>query len=200
MNHEVPHKKEKSDKKYGINSTLLVLITVLIIARGEPYMMIENTVAASPQKSFLALLCRAKTETKATVEKIASTKVKRQRILNFSLLGANMMKINTYIASMAAPVPLMVETKMLFGDTKGRPYQAERRQLSKVMTYGMPENCSVLLFCMILLNVMMGAKKRNRAVAFPTTPKKTLRICIVFRSLSHQILKGKKEKKRNPAR
>lgn len=34
-------------------------------------------------------------------------------------------------------------------------YQAERRQLSKVMTYGMPENCSVLLFCMILLNVML---------------------------------------------
>jgi len=34
-------------------------------------------------------------------------------------------------------------------------YQAERRLLSKVMTYGMPENCSVDLFLKILLNVRL---------------------------------------------
>lgn len=134
MNHEVPHKKEKSDKKNGINSTLLVLTTVLIIEKGELYMMTENTVAARPQKSFRVLSWRVKRDTNATAENKASTAVKRPRILALSLFGAKMMKINTYISSMAAPVPLIVDTKMLFGDTNGRPYQAERRQLSIVIT------------------------------------------------------------------
>jgi hypothetical protein len=44
------------------------------------------------------------------------------KILAFSLLGANMMNMNTYIISIPAPVPLIVDTKILFGDTKGRPY------------------------------------------------------------------------------
>jgi hypothetical protein len=35
-------------------------------------------------------------------------------------------------------------------------HQAERRQLSKVITYGMPENCSVDLLLMILLNVILS--------------------------------------------
>ena len=34
-------------------------------------------------------------------------------------------------------------------------YQAERRQLSKVITYGMPENCSVDLVFIILQNVIL---------------------------------------------
>ena len=38
---------------------------------------------------------------------------------------------------------------------KQESYQAERRQLSKVITYGMPENFSVDLCCIILLNVIL---------------------------------------------
>ena len=34
-------------------------------------------------------------------------------------------------------------------------YQKERRQLSKVITYGMPENCSVDLLFIILQNVIL---------------------------------------------
>ena len=34
-------------------------------------------------------------------------------------------------------------------------YQAERRQLSKVIVYGMPENCSVDLLFIILQNVIL---------------------------------------------
>lgn len=93
-----------------------------MIDRGEPYMIMENTVAATPQNNFLALWCRAKSDTKATHPNTVSTNVRRPRILAFSLFGANMMKIITYMNSMAAPVPLIVETKMLFGDTKGNPY------------------------------------------------------------------------------
>jgi len=48
--------------------------------------------------------------------------VKRPRILAFSFLGANTMKINTYMISMNDPVPFTVDTNMLWGDTKGKPY------------------------------------------------------------------------------
>lgn len=85
-------------------------------------MIMENMAAAKPQKSFLELPCRAKSDTKATAENNESTKVKRPRILAFSFLGANTMKISTYIVSINAPVPFTVDTKMLWGDTKGRPY------------------------------------------------------------------------------
>jgi len=142
-NQEVPHKNTNSDRKNGMNSTLLVLITVLIIDRGEAYMMMENMTEAKPQRSFLLLPCRAKTDTKATAENTPSTNARSPNIFPFSFLGAYTMKASTYTNSIAAPVPLIVDTKMLLGDTKGSPYQAERRQLSKVITYGMPENCSV---------------------------------------------------------
>lgn len=59
-----------------------------MIDRGEAYMMMEKMVAAKPQKSFLELSCKANRDTKATVAKIASTRVRRPRILLFSFLGA----------------------------------------------------------------------------------------------------------------
>lgn len=46
-----------------------------------------------------------------------TTNVTTSRILSFSLLGANMMKMEKYMASIAAPMTLMVDIKMLFGDT-----------------------------------------------------------------------------------
>lgn len=134
MNQEVPHKKTNRDKKKGMNSTLLVFITVLMIERGEAYMTMEKIVAARPQKSFLPLPCKAKRETRATVTNTVTTKAKRPNILSFSFFGANIMNTDTYTNSIAAPVPFIVDTNMLFGDTNGSPYQAERRQLSKVMT------------------------------------------------------------------
>lgn len=85
-------------------------------------MMIENTVAAKPQKSFLLLPCRAKREIKATAENTVSTNISIPKILAFSFFGANMMKTTTYTDSITAPVPLIVETRRLLGDTKGRPY------------------------------------------------------------------------------
>jgi hypothetical protein len=93
-----------------------------MIDRGEPYMIMENMAAAKPQKSFLVSSRKARRETKATVENTVSTNVRSPKILAFSLLGANMMNMNTYIISIPAPVPLIVDTKILFGDTKGRPY------------------------------------------------------------------------------
>ncbi|KAF5458461.1 hypothetical protein F2P56_022488, partial [Juglans regia] len=154
-----------------MNSTLLVLITVFIINRGEAYMMMENMLAANPQNTALVLpASKAKRETKATVEKTKTTNKKIPKSLAFSLLGAYMRKMVTYMSSIADPVPLIVDTKRLFGDTKGRPYHAERRQLSNVIMYGTPENFSVPLCRMILLNVIIGAKKRNKAVKFPNIP------------------------------
>uniref|UniRef100_A0A0A9BQE0 Uncharacterized protein n=1 Tax=Arundo donax TaxID=35708 RepID=A0A0A9BQE0_ARUDO len=39
-----PLRKRKKDKKKGMNSTLLVVITVFVAARGEPYMtMLRHT-------------------------------------------------------------------------------------------------------------------------------------------------------------
>ena len=93
-----------------------------MIERGEAYMTMEKIVAARPQKSFLALPCKAKRETKATVANTARTKAKRPNILAFSLFGANIMNINTYTDSITAPVPFIVDTNMLFGDTNGKPY------------------------------------------------------------------------------
>lgn len=84
--------------------------------------MMENMAAAKPQKSFLELPCRANRETKTTAENTAITKAKRPRILAFSFLGANKMKIKTYMVSITAPAPLMIVTSMLCGDTNGKPY------------------------------------------------------------------------------
>ena len=59
-----------------------------MIESGEAYMMMENTVAAIPQKSFLPLPWRAKRETRATVANTAKTAAKIAKILAFSFLGA----------------------------------------------------------------------------------------------------------------
>lgn len=59
-----------------------------MIERGEAYMATEKTAATTPQKTFLPVPCRAKTETRATAEKTASTKPKSARTLIFSFFGA----------------------------------------------------------------------------------------------------------------
>ena len=82
----------------------------------------ENMAAAKPQKIFLDLPCRANRDTKTTAAKTAITNVKRPRVLAFSFLGANKMKIKTYVVSINAPVPFMIVTSMLCGDTNGKPY------------------------------------------------------------------------------
>lgn len=198
INQEVPHKKQNSDRKNGMNSTLFVLITVLMIDRGDPYMIMEKTAAAKPQKSFLALPCKARREIKTTAAKKVSTNAKSPKILVLSFFGAYTMKINTYMISIPAPVPLIVETNRLCFDTKGRPYQKERRQLSKVITYGMPENCSVDLLFIILQNVIIGAKKRNKAVTFPKIPKTECAVsCILFIVLSQNLETRKRAQMRN---
>lgn len=93
-----------------------------MIERGEAYMTMEKIVAARPQRSFLPLPCKAKRETRATVTNTVTTKAKRPNILSFSFFGANIMNTNTYTNSIAAPVPFIVDTNMLFGDTNGSPY------------------------------------------------------------------------------
>lgn len=90
--------------------------------RGDAYMMMEKMVAAKPQKSFLPWPCKAKRETKTTTPNTESTKMNRPSILALSFLIEYAMKMSTYMISMAAPVPLMVDTSMLFFDTNGRPY------------------------------------------------------------------------------
>lgn len=93
-----------------------------MIERGEAYMIIEKMVAAKPQKIFLALPWKAKRDTKATAAKTVRTSMKSPKIFAFSFFGAKSRKIKTYMISIAEPVPLIVDTKMLFFDTKGRPY------------------------------------------------------------------------------
>ena len=106
-----------------------------MIDRGEPYMIMEKTAVANPQKSFLVLPCKARREIKATAAKKVSTNAKRPKILVFSFFGAYTMKINTYMISIPAPVPLMVETKRLFFDTKGRPYLFNIYFMYKISNY-----------------------------------------------------------------
>lgn len=134
INQEVPHKNTKSDRKNGMNSTLLVLITILMIVRGEAYMVMEKIVAAKPQNNFLPWPWRANKETNTTAANTVMTRTRMEKIFVFSFLGAKMRKISTYMDSIAAPVPLIVDTSMLCGDTKGNPYHAESKQFSKVMT------------------------------------------------------------------
>ena len=45
------------------------------------------------------------------------------------------MKINTYMTSIPAPAPLIVETKRLFFDTKGRPYLFNIYFMYKISNY-----------------------------------------------------------------
>lgn len=66
-----------------------------MIVKGEPYITMEKTVAAIPQKSFLSFPWRAKRETNTTVAKTLSTRVSSPSIFAFSLFGAKMRKIIT---------------------------------------------------------------------------------------------------------
>lgn len=133
MNHEVPHKNTNKESKKGMYSTLLVFITNLMIESGDAYMHIEKMVAANPQNSLRDCPCNARSDTSATVEKMEMTSINRPNIFALSLGGANIRNIITYIASITAPVPFIVETNMLLGEMNGKPYQADRRQFNIVM-------------------------------------------------------------------
>lgn len=63
--------------------------------KGDPYIMIEKMVAATPQKSFLLFPCKASMETKATAAKTVRTNSRSAEIFLFSFFGANAMKITT---------------------------------------------------------------------------------------------------------
>lgn len=89
---------------------------------GEAYMQMEKKVATTPQKSFRRLPWRARRETAATTPNTAKMKRKSAPTFARSYLDAYTRKTTTYTNSMAAPVPLMVVTRTLFGDTNGSPY------------------------------------------------------------------------------
>ena len=89
---------------------------------GEPYMMMEKTEAAKPQKSFLILPSNAKTDTNATAVKAPIANPNKPPIFPFSFFGAYIMNTITYINSITAPVPFIVDTNILCGDTNGNPY------------------------------------------------------------------------------
>jgi hypothetical protein len=126
---------------------------------GEPYMQMEKTAMATPARSLRASPCRASMDTSATAANTAATADARPSVRSLAfLLDAKHRKITTYAVSIAAPTPLIVDTRTLFGDTNGRPYQAERRQLRSVILYGTPENSSVDLFRMILQKVGLSRK------------------------------------------
>lgn len=104
------------------NKRAINLGGLTMMERGEAYMQMEKMVAARPHKSLRFCPWRARRETRTTAEKANRTKARRTRIRLFSLLGAKRRKITTYTNSIAAPVPLMVVTNMLCGDTNGKPY------------------------------------------------------------------------------
>lgn len=88
MNHDVPQRKTKRERKNGMYSTLFVFITSLIADKGEAYMQMENIVAANPQKSFLILPCSANKDTRAIIAKVTTTTMKRLKILVLIFFGA----------------------------------------------------------------------------------------------------------------
>lgn len=190
INHEVPHKNTNRDRKKGMNSTLFVRTTSLMMDKGEAYMQMEKMVAAKPQKSFLFWPWSGMREMITTMAKTESANVRSATIFNFSFLGAYTRKMVTYKTSITAPTPLIVLTRILFGEMNGSPYQAERRQLSKVAMYGTPEKSSVDLLFTILLNVIVGAKKRNRPFAFPKIPNKKWKKCNAFISSDQEHRKA----------
>ena len=98
--------------------------------------MIENIAAAKPQNTFLELPCKANREMKTTAANTVITKANKPLIFSFSFLGANTMKIKTYMISITAPVPFMIVTSMLSGDTNGKPYL-------KIVTYTHIRICSI---------------------------------------------------------
>lgn len=93
-----------------------------MIVSGEAYIAIEKIVAAKPQNNFLLWPWRANRETNTTAANTVMARTKMEKIFTFSFFGANTRKISTYIDSIAAPVPLIVDTSRLCGDTKGSPY------------------------------------------------------------------------------
>jgi hypothetical protein len=90
---------------------------------GEAYMQMEQMVAARPQKSFRPCPCSASSDTSTTAVNTAATPDARPSIRSRVFrLDANARKITTYTISITDPAPLIVDTRMLFGDTNGRPY------------------------------------------------------------------------------
>lgn len=89
---------------------------------GEAYMQMEKKVATTPQKSMRWLPRSARRETAETTPNIAKMETKSAPTLTRSFLEAYTRKTTTYTNSMTAPVPLMVVTRTLLGDTNGSPY------------------------------------------------------------------------------
>lgn len=63
-----------------------------------------------------------------------------------------------------APTELTVVTSRLSDDMKGQPYQAQIKQFKRAYMYGIPENCSVDWFLMILLNVGLEMEKEDECL------------------------------------
>lgn len=90
--------------------------------RGEANMMIEKRAAATPQKNFLVLPCKARRETKAIAENTVIIRAKSPITFALSFFGAYMRKITIYVNSIAPPAPLRNNMRRLCRDTNGRLY------------------------------------------------------------------------------
>lgn len=88
---KVLQKNTSSDKKNGINSTLLDAITILMMRRGEADISIETIIAVKPEIDFLLLGTKMVTNT--MMKNTTTIKIKYLRILAFSPFGANFLKI-----------------------------------------------------------------------------------------------------------
>lgn len=71
------------------------------------------------------------------------------------------MKIKMYTSWKMAPTELTVATKMIPGETRGKPYQRHIKQFKRAYTYGNPENCSVDWPLIIRLNVGLRRDRSN---------------------------------------
>lgn len=69
---------------------------------------------------------------------------------------------------------LTVATKIIPGDIMGNPYQRQIKQFKRAYMYGIPENCSVDPFLIILLNVGIGDKNSPKAKMLPAIPAASL--------------------------
>lgn len=153
-----------------MNSTLSVLITKLITTSGEANMDIREMTLKYPTK-----ICRLGGSNKvrlvnAIIPNAATTTSKNPNIFSFFAFSACTMKMVRYINWKTAPMELTVATGKIPGDTMGMPYHRHIKQFKSPYIYGSPENCSVDLFLIILLNVGMGDTNSTIAKRFPAIP------------------------------
>jgi hypothetical protein len=107
---------------------------------GEAYIMTLNKMPMMPTIKDRSLFEWARVKTKGVTTQMNISSISNSsKIMSLFFLSEKIKKMIMYVSSMAIPGPSIVNTKVLWGCTIGRPYKVQTMQFTRVTRYGAGE-------------------------------------------------------------